>query len=252
MELDWTTFGLEIVNFLVLLWILKRFLYRPVLATLAERRAGIARVLGEAKEAEARAASLKTQFEGRLADWEQEKAAARVRFEAELAAERMRQMDILARDLASERERSVALDAHRQETLKREFMAQAGQEARRFAVGVLERLAGPELESRLVDLFIEELAGLPEAHLAPLLAGQNGQAQGRVMSAYPLSEDQRRRIAAAMAARLALRCQLHFQEEGSLVAGVRVSLGAWQMDFSLGGELAAFAESLATEASLAA
>ena len=41
MELNWTTFALEIVNFLALLWILKRFLYRPVLATLAERRAGI-------------------------------------------------------------------------------------------------------------------------------------------------------------------------------------------------------------------
>jgi F-type H+-transporting ATPase subunit b len=252
MELDWTTFGLEVVNFLVLLWILKRFLYRPVLATLAERRAGIARVLGEAKEAEERAASLKTQFEGRLADWEQEKTAARVRFEAELAAERRRQMDILARELASERERSAALDAHRQETLKREFMAQAGQEARRFAVGVLGRIAGPELESRLVDMFIEELAGLPEARLAPLLAGGNGQAQGRVMSAYPLSEDQRRRIAAALKARLDPGGGWGFQEDGSLLAGVRVSLGAWQMDFSLAGELGAFAESLASEASLAA
>ena len=32
MAFDWTTFGLEIINFLALLWILKRFLYRPVLA----------------------------------------------------------------------------------------------------------------------------------------------------------------------------------------------------------------------------
>ena len=32
MELDWTTFVLEIVNFLVLVWILQRYLYRPVLA----------------------------------------------------------------------------------------------------------------------------------------------------------------------------------------------------------------------------
>jgi F-type H+-transporting ATPase subunit b len=41
MELDWTTFALEIINFLALIWILKRFLYRPVLATLGQRRAGI-------------------------------------------------------------------------------------------------------------------------------------------------------------------------------------------------------------------
>ena len=37
MELDWSTFALEIINFLALLWILKRFLYRPILAVVAER-----------------------------------------------------------------------------------------------------------------------------------------------------------------------------------------------------------------------
>ena len=77
MEIDWTTFVLEVINFLVLVWILRRYLYRPVLNTLAARKAGIERVLAEAKEAEERASALKGQFESRLADWEQEKAAAR-------------------------------------------------------------------------------------------------------------------------------------------------------------------------------
>ena len=44
MELNWTTFSLEIINFLALLWILKRFLYQPVRATLAQRRAEPSRV----------------------------------------------------------------------------------------------------------------------------------------------------------------------------------------------------------------
>ena len=85
MELNWTTFALEIINFLALLWILKRFLYRPVMQTLAERRAGIERTLSEARASEAQAAAMQQQFAGRLADWEQEKAAARQGFAAELA-----------------------------------------------------------------------------------------------------------------------------------------------------------------------
>lgn len=40
MQIDWTTFVLEIVNFLALVWLLKRFLYTPVLDVLARRRAG--------------------------------------------------------------------------------------------------------------------------------------------------------------------------------------------------------------------
>ena len=57
MELNWTTFTLEIINFLALLWILKRFLYQPVRAILAERRAGVERVLTQANTAQTEASS---------------------------------------------------------------------------------------------------------------------------------------------------------------------------------------------------
>lgn len=242
MELDWTTFALEVVNFLALVWILKRFLYRPVLTVLAERRAGIERLLSAARDTESRAAALKRQFEGRLADWEQEKAAARARFEAEIAAERSRQMEALSRDLATERERGAAQDAHRQETLRRELAARAASEARRFASKLLARLAGPDLEARLVELFVEELASLPDERVAPLRAGHDRDARGVVASAYPLSEDQRRLVCGATANRLGTRGDLEFVEDSELLAGVRVSFGAWQLDLSLAGELGIFSE----------
>ena len=142
MGLDWSTIVLEIVNFLVLVWLLKRFLYRPVLATLAERRSRIEGLLAEAKETEERASALKGQFESRLADWEQEKAAARASLETAMALERERQMEALAEALAAERERSAAQEAHRQETLKRELAAEAVAEARRLASTLLGRVAG--------------------------------------------------------------------------------------------------------------
>jgi F-type H+-transporting ATPase subunit b len=242
MELNWTTFTLEIINFLVLLWLLQRFLYRPVLATLAERRAGIERSLAEARATQAGAASLKAQFESRLADWEQEKAAARARFAAELATERARQMEALSRDLAAERERSAAQDAHRQETLRRELAAQADTQARQFASALLGKLAGAELEARLVELFLDELAALPEASLTPLRAGQNGHGPGLVSSAYPLAAAQRQLLASAIDARLGRHGALEFVEDRGLLAGVRLSLGAWQLDMSLAGELGVFAE----------
>lgn len=59
MELNWTTFTLEIINFLALLWILKRFLYQPVRATLAQRRAGVERTLMQASAAQAEALALR-------------------------------------------------------------------------------------------------------------------------------------------------------------------------------------------------
>jgi F-type H+-transporting ATPase subunit b len=172
-------------------------------------------VLAEAREAETRASALKGQFESRLSDWEQEKTAARERFEGELALDREHHLEALAQALNEERERSAAQDAHRQETLRRELVAEAGAEARQFAARMLYSVAGPELEARLVELFMAELAGLLE---------------------------QRRRLAQVAERRLRLHGQFQFVQDPALLAGVRLSLGAWQLDFSLAGELGVYAE----------
>jgi len=242
MELNWTTFALEIINFLVLLWILKRFLYRPVMQTLAERRAGIERTLTEARATEAQASAMQQQFESRLAAWEQEKAAARRRFEIELDAERARQMEVLTKDLATERERSAAMDAHRLDTQRRELAARASTEARQFASALFARMAGPELEGQLVQLFIEELAALPEERLSAVRAGQNGHGQGILTSAFALTAAQRQQLSNAIDTRLGKAIALEFVVEPNLLAGARLALGAWQLDFSLAGELGVFAE----------
>ena len=69
MELNWSTFLLEIINFLVLVWILKRFLYRPVLAVLEKRREEIAQSLNEANNHHTQAIELEQQYKKRLEDW---------------------------------------------------------------------------------------------------------------------------------------------------------------------------------------
>lgn len=242
MAFDWATFGLEIINFLALLWILKRFLYRPVMETLAKRQARIESTLNEAREIEAKASGLKTQFEGRLADWEQEKKAIRARFESELAAERTRQTESLARELDAERERHAAKEAHRQEALKHELTIQARNKARQFASALLASLAGTDLENRLIELFVAELAALPEERLAPLQAGQNGHQRVVVGTAFPLSDEQRLALSRAIESRLGVHGAMDFVQDSSLVAGVRLSLGSWQLDLSLAGELGIFAE----------
>jgi F-type H+-transporting ATPase subunit b len=242
MQIDWTTFVLEIVNFLVLVWILKHFLYRPVLDILARRRAGIEQTLMEARATEARAAALKAQFEGRLADWEAEKAADRVRFDAELAAERARQLQALREALRDERDRGAAQAAHRDEALQGEMGARALAQAVRFTTTLLTRLAGPELQARLTAVFLEDFAKLTDDQRTGLRnAAALPDARARVASAYPLTAAERERIAEAIATELERRLPLDELQDPALLAGLRVQIGAWQLQASLADELAFFA-----------
>lgn len=242
MAFDWSTFVLEIINFLALVWILKRFLYQPVLTTLAERRAGVERTLREAQEKENNASALKTQYESRLADWEQEKTTARALFATEMTTERQRQMELLNKELLVERERNVAQETHRREILRQELVAKCNLQARQFASKLLAKLAGPELEARLIALFIEEIKIIPEEQIRLIQIGLEGHGNGVVTSAYHLSNEHKKQISAVIDDQLGLHSQLEFMQDANLLAGLRIALGAWQLDLSLAGELSVYAE----------
>ena len=93
MELNWTTFILELVNFVVLIWILNRFLYRPVMNVIAQRKAAIQKTLSEAETTRSDAQALQSQYENRLTEWEQEREKARAQLRDEISAERNRLLD---------------------------------------------------------------------------------------------------------------------------------------------------------------
>ena len=242
MQIDWTTFALEIINFLVLVWILKRFLYRPVLDTLARRRAGVERTLAEARETEARAKTLQDQYASRLAEWEGEKASARGQLDAELTLERSRQMRVLGETLAEERQRNAAVDAHKQQEIERAHEISAMAQAQRFTAALLTRLASPAIEARLVDLLLEDWAGLPESQFAVLRSAAETEGAGVVVtSAFALAPEQQRRISAAVAVRLQQQLAVNFREDPQLLSGLRLSLGPWHLNLNFADELAGFA-----------
>jgi len=84
MQLDWSTLALEILNFLVLVWLLQRFLYRPILKVVTARQVAIEATTQCAHETQEKAAALQAQYESRLQTWEQERAKARADLQEEL------------------------------------------------------------------------------------------------------------------------------------------------------------------------
>ena len=242
MQIDWTTFALEIVNFLALVWLLKRYLYAPVLDILAQRRAGVERVLADAHATEQHAQALQVEFERRLADWESERAAARTHLQAELAEARAQGLRELAATLADERERSAAIDALRREQTERACANTALAQAQRFTATLLERVADPAIDARLLERFLDEWAALPDDELRSLrLAAADPGTLAQVTSTFPLDDSQRERLRAALAGRLAHDIAVRFADDRQLLAGLRVSLGAWHLHLNFADELACFA-----------
>ena len=243
MGLDWSTFLLEVANFLILVWILKRFLYAPVKAAIERRRERVEAVLAEADARRAEANRLRADYEARQQQWEQERASARVNLEQEMGAERARRLQELEQELGRRREREDSLDERRRDEAERRCEEAALTLAAGFAAKLLSRVADQALEARLVALAVEDLASLSDDHRKALAAAAREDAGAlRVLSAHVLRDAQRADLESALsrAADTEVRCR--FAEDPGLIAGIRIDAGALVMRANLRDELRYFAE----------
>jgi len=244
-EFDWTTFALEIINFLILVWILKRFLYRPVLDVIARRRAGVEKTLADAKRIGAEAGELKQRCERELAQWEKDKEAAQARLREELAAERGRLMAALETSVAEERERRRVLDERRQHDLQRSVEEQGIAQGAAFSARLLSRVATPELEARLYALLLEDLRGLrAEDRRAVAEAAAAPGLQLKVQSAFALDEGRRAELERVRAEATGKTLPVEYRENPDLLAGFHVAIGPWILHANLRDELKFFSGAL--------
>jgi len=243
LELSWSTFVLEIINFLVLVWILKRFLYKPVLAVIARRRAGIEKSMADAEALHADAEKLQEQYEDRLVVWDQERLQAREALDREIEAERERAMAELQIALEEKRKMASMAEARRQADAMRKFEETALNQGARFATRLLEQASGPETEARLVEMVLTELTKLPDEQIAAL-RNSYGKTPATVVvvSAFPIPGDQRQRLEQALATLIGSDIPLRFEQNSDLLAGLRITIGAWVLGVNLRDELKGFIE----------
>lgn len=245
MEFDWTTFALEVLNFLVLVWLLKRFFYRPVLAAIEARRAENAKMNEEAQTLRREAQDLKSEYQTRLAAVDKEGTAARLKLDGEIAAERNRRLAALEAELTDERKRRETVEARQRGEVALVLERQAVAVAGRFAARLLARLAGPELEARLVDLALNDLDSLPADRLEALRAALREPGVNiRVVTAYPLDAARRATIVRSLEGLAGRATVPEFSEDAVLKAGVCIMAGAWVLMANLRDELGFFTEAI--------
>ena len=243
MELNWSTFVLEIINFLILVWILKRFLYKPVLDVIARRRAGIEQTLAEAQALHANAKVLQDQYENRLQDWEQERQQARDSLQTDMDTERTRQLQELRKSLDQEQEKARVSEQRRLQLSINKAEETALTQGAQFATRLLTSAVGPELEDRLLTLLIDDPGRLSPERLAQLRANLGETpSEIHITSAYPLTETQRQTLEQALKDTTQLSLPFRYEQDSALLAGLCISIGAWVLGINVRDELKAFAE----------
>jgi F-type H+-transporting ATPase subunit b len=244
MLINWFTVFAQAINFLILVWLLKRFLYKPILHAIDEREKGIAAQLADAEAKKAIAQKERDDFQQKNEAFDKERAALLKKATDEANAERQRLLGEARKD-------ADALRAKRQEALRTE-QRNLGQEITRwarkevFAVTrkTLADLAGTSLEERMCDVFVERVRALTgEAKEQMVNAFKTSNHTVSVHSAFDLPPARQSAIDGAVKETFAPDAHVQFETAPELVSGIELSTNGHKITWSIADHLATLEKS---------
>jgi F-type H+-transporting ATPase subunit b len=234
MLIDWFTVGAQALNFLILVWLMKRFLYKPILNAIATREKLIAAELADAAAKKAEAQKDRDDFQHKNEEFDKQRAALMAKATDDAKAERQRLLD-------EARKAADVLGAKREEALQRDARNLNQAIARRtqeevFAISrkALADLATTSLEERMGEVFtrrLRELNGKAKETLGAALKTAAGPAV--VSSAFGLPPEERTKIQNAINETFSADVALRFETAPELVGGIELSANGQKVGWSI-------------------
>jgi F-type H+-transporting ATPase subunit b len=219
MRIDWWTLGLQAVNVLVLIWLLARFLFRPVVDIIAARQKAAERLLADAKAAKAAAESERDKAVAETALLAEHRSEALKASEAEAATEKAA---LLAAALIEGDRLRAAAKAEIEAARHTEVLAaedRAGRLAVDIATKLLDRLPREARVAAFIDGIAAGLAKLPEGTRASL--GADG-ASIRLTAARAVTPEELEACRKALARVLGHPVAVEVAVEPALIAGIEL------------------------------
>jgi len=234
MLIDWFTVGAQALNFLILVWLMKRFLYKPIQNAIEEREKKIAAELDNADKKKAEAQKESDEFKHKNEEFEKHRAELLSKATDEVKAERQRLLD-------EARKAADTLSAKRQETLRNEennlqqaISQKTQHEVFAIARKTLSDLATISLEERLGEVFTRRLREMDD-HAKAILAEaiKKSTDPAVVRSAFDLPEDQRSIIQNAVNETFSSEVRIRFETKPDLISGIEFTLNGQKVGWSI-------------------
>ena len=243
MLIDWFTVVAQVLNFLVLVWLLKRFLYKPILAAIDVREQRIARDVADAAIKQQQAQAARDEFADKKNTFDQQRGAMLLKAAADATVEhdRLLQQAREAADALSKSRHDALLTEAAQ--LNQSLLRRTQQEVFVIARKTLSDLADASLEERVTHVFVARLATIDPTIKATMAAAFAASAdQAVIRSAFDLPPPQQSAIQQALNKSFATTLGLRFETAPNLIGGIEIMAGGQK----LGWTIASYLDSLAS------
>lgn len=245
MLIDWFTVGAQIINFLILLVLLKFFLFDRITHAMNEREEKINSRFEDAdrKKQQARQEAQSLEKQKRELAEKREQLIAEAEEEAE--SKRREWVDQARREVEQLRGRWQDALAEQQASFGRDLRRQTAEQVYAVSRRVLRDLADEAVEERIVEAFISRAAQLNRAEKNKFrhsLDAENGAAT--VRSAFEISTKMRQKITRALQQELSEALEINYETEPDLLAGIELKAAGKKIGWSVDEYLDTLEESV--------
>jgi F-type H+-transporting ATPase subunit b len=222
MRIDWWTLALQTANVLILIWLLSRFLFRPVAEIVARRQDQANKLLADAAAVQHQADEARAELERARANiaMDRDKVIA----DAHTAAEAER-----AALLARANEEMTKLRAEADAAISRDRVAMEKtliDRTRELSVAIARRLLGRVTPATSVDIFLpglsQQMQALSPQERAGFMAARGENKSVEIVTAAPLATEEAERIRDAIAEAFGGTPALAFRSEPAVIAGIEL------------------------------
>ncbi len=245
MLIDWFTVIAQVLNFLILVWLLKRFLYRPILNAIDAREKKVAAELADADAKEAEAQKEKEEFRRKNEEFDQQRAELLSRAKDEAKTERQRLLEEARKEASDLRLKQQEALRNDKQDLNQAINLRTQQEVFAIARKVLKDLAGTSLEERTVDVFAKRMHELDrdEKEQMAFVLGTSS-SPVLIRTAFDLPKAQRDLVKKTIKETLGIEVQVSFETVPDLVNGIELTANGQKVSWSIAGYLSSLEKSI--------
>ncbi len=239
MLIDWFTVGAQALNFLILVWLMKHFLYKPILNAIDAREKKIAAELADADAKKADAEKERDEFQHKNEEFDRQRASLLSKATDEANAERQRLLDAAGKAadaLTTTRQEARRNDARQ---FDQSISRRAQDEVYAIARKTLTDLSTASLEGQMADVFsrqIRAMNGQGKIGLGEALKTASDPAL--VRSAFDLPAEQRATIQNALNVAFSADIHLRYETAPDLVSGIELTTNGQKVAWSISDYLA--------------
>ncbi len=235
MKIDWFTLIAQIINFLILLFILKKVLFERVVEAMRKRENRIAEQIQRAKQKEKEAETLEDALQKKAEDWEREKKNRENELKDEITEKRKRWADEAREEVAAKRQAWMSQLKKDRREFKTIFQETAVDRIFHVCGKVLRDLADQDLETAITGQFCVQIHHMDDSAAARLYQAVNGDDTELLLeSRFGLDAQQRGNVEAALSERLDRPVTIRSVSNDQLSAGIMLKAGDWVLEWHAG------------------